>query len=199
MATAAQITANQQNAQLSTGPRTEAGKLAVSANARIHGLAAKKFFLALEEKPLFEELRGALAEHYKPATAHERALLEDLAEAKWRLRTARTMEASFLEIAVTEQRKANASLTAEQALAHVFIDEPIQKRMRLLMRYLSAAERSADKALRELERIICDRRYREQQRAELEAMIAMRAPAALPLSPPSEPANRVCSALPQRC
>jgi hypothetical protein len=202
MATAAQITANQSNALLSTGPRTEAGKLAVSANARTHGLAAKKFFLSPEEKPMFDELREAFLEHYRPATAHERLLLEEFVEAKWRCRTARTMENSFLEIAITEQRKADSTLTVERALARVFIDETLQKRMRLMMRYLSSAERSAEKAHRELERVIAERRAQEHARAQLQAMMAMRAPA-VP-NTPAEPsaadsANRVCSATPQRC
>ena len=197
MATAAQITANQQNAQLSTGPRTEAGKLAVSANAVTHGLAAKKFFLAPEDKPRFEQLRDALREHYGPATAHEHALLEELAEAKWRCRTARTMEASFLELAVEEQRKADSSLTVERALARVFIDDKIQKRMRLMMRYLGAAERSAEKIRRELESVLAERHACEQQQAELRAMQAMRAPA--PARPAPESPDRVCSATPQRC
>jgi hypothetical protein len=201
MASAAQITANQQNAQLSTGPRTEAGKLTVSRNAIAHGLAAKKFFLSPEDKPLFEQLRDALEEHYSPATEHERALLEEFAEAKWRCRTARTMEASFLEIAIEEQRKADAAMTVERALARVFIDETIQKRMRLMMRYLAAAERSAEKARKELERVIAVREQEEQRRAEYQAIMAMRAPviaSATPQAPVVEPANRVCSAPPQR-
>jgi hypothetical protein len=197
MATAAQITANQQNAQFSTGPRSEAGKLTVSRNAATHGLAAKKFFLSPDDKPMFEELRAALCEHYGPATAHERALLEELAEAKWRCHTARTMEASFLEIVVEEQRKDDPALTPERALARVFIDDAIQKRMRLMMRYLAAAERSADKARKELERIIALRKEDEYRRAEYQAMIAMRAPAT-EATPPSLEPNRVCSAPPQR-
>jgi hypothetical protein len=40
MATEAQIKANQQNAQKSTGPRTAEGKAAVSRNAVKHGLFA---------------------------------------------------------------------------------------------------------------------------------------------------------------
>jgi hypothetical protein len=200
MATAAQITANQLNAQASTGPRTEAGKRTVSRNALAHGLAAKKFFLSEADKPVFAELRDALAEHYQPATDHEHALLEELAEAKWRCRTARIMEASFLELAIEEQRKADASLTVERALARVFIDATLQKRLSLMMRYLGSAERSADKAHKELERVIAIRLDEEDRAAQLQAMMAMRAPApvtTIPRPPSAEPANRVCSAPPQ--
>src|SRR5512138_667512 len=112
----------------------------------------------------------------------------------------RHMERKRQEIAITEQRKADSSLTVEQALARVFIDEALQKRMRLMMRYLSAAERSTDKARKELERVIAERRLREQQRAELQALIAARAPAAAPVTPPPalDSPNRVCSAIPPR-
>jgi hypothetical protein len=197
MATAAQITANQMNAQLSTGPRTDAGKQTVSRNAEKHGLASKMFFLHDDEKPAFEALRDALADHYDPATAHEQALLEELAEAKWRCRTARIMEASFLGIVVEEQRKADSSLTVERALARVFIDESLQKRLRLMMRYLASAERSAEKAGRELERVIAIRQQEEQREAERQAFMAMRAPATL-AAPPTPITDRVCSATPQR-
>jgi hypothetical protein len=197
MATAAQITANQLNAQASTGPRTEAGKQTVSRNAFAHGLAAKKFFVSEADKTVFAEFRDALAEHYQPATDHERALLEEYAEALWRRRTARTMETSFLEIAIEQQRKADPKMTFERALAGVFMDQALQKRMSLMMRYLAAAERTAEKAGKQLESVIAEREYQQQRQAEVRAMIAMRQPAPPPL--PSEPANRVCSAIPQRC
>jgi hypothetical protein len=192
MSTAAQIGANQRNAQHSTGPRSESGKQVVSRNALSHGLAAKKLFLSEADKPAFAALREALAEHYAPATDHERALLEELAEAKWRCRTARIMEASFLETVIADQRKSDRSLTVEQALARVFIDEAIQKRMRLMMRYLSAAERSAEKAGRELERVVAARQEEEQRAAQLAAMMALRAPISAPAARP-DPENRVCS------
>jgi hypothetical protein len=171
MASAAQFAANQQNAKLSTGPRTESGKLAVTRNASTHSLAAKKFFLSEADRPAFDELRDALAAHYKPASAHEEALLDELAEARWRARTARIIEASLFEIVVREQRKADTNLSQEHALARLFVDETLQKRMRLMMRYLSSAERSAEKARLELERVIALRHEMERRQAEREALL----------------------------
>ena len=170
MATAAQITANQINAQSSTGPRTDAGRETVSRNACVHGLAAKKFYLTEADKPVFAELHAALTKHYQPATDHERALLEELAEAKWRCRTARTIESSFLDMIMKDQRKADPSLTEADALARIFMDETLQKRMRLMMRYLTAAQRAADKVRAELEQVIATRREEEQREREFEAL-----------------------------
>jgi hypothetical protein len=168
MASTAQIAANHINAQSSSGPRTAAGKLASSRNAVTHSLAAKMFFLSENDKPVFEELRDALVTHYKPATDHERTLVEEYAEAKWRCRTARIMEASFFQIVVKEQRQADPTLTDEHAVSRVFVDDTLQKRLRLVMRYLNAAERSVEKARLELERVIAIRREQEALEAEME-------------------------------
>jgi len=51
MATVAQIEANRQNAQKSTGPRTDEGKIAASANALTHGFTAAKFAVLPSEDP----------------------------------------------------------------------------------------------------------------------------------------------------
>ena len=202
MATAAQIVANQQNAAHSTGPRSEAGKDTVSRNAVVHRLCAQKFFLSPDEKPLFDQMRAALAEHYQPVTAHELGLLEELAEARWRARLARTMEAALLDAIVAEQRKADPTLTPTNALTRLFIDDTLQKRMRLMMRYLGAAERSAEKARNELERVIAIRLEEEQRAAQRQRLLAMHAPLSpAPVSPqPDTPAaasaDRLCSAAP---
>ena len=169
MATAAQVAANQQNALLSTGPRTEAGRLAVSRNAEKHRLASKTFFLSPDEKAAFDDFRHALAERYRPATDHERNLLQEFAEAKWRCRTALAMETSFLDVTVKDQTKTDPALSVEHALTRVFTDETLQKRMRLLMRYVSSAERAAEKARLELERNIAIREEEEHYRAQLAA------------------------------
>jgi hypothetical protein len=162
-----------------------------------HGFAAKKFFLSNDEQPLFNHLRSSLVEHYRPATAHERTLLEELAEARWRARTARTMEAALLELLVADLRKADASLTAEKALARVFSDEGLQKRMRLAMRYLAAAERSVEKARAELEHVIALRKEAERREAQLRAFRTTPPPGPPP-APPAGPdrADRLCSVPP---
>jgi hypothetical protein len=56
MATTPQITANQQNAQSSTGPQTEQGKAAVSQNALKHGLTAPFDVLDHEDQDEFDAL-----------------------------------------------------------------------------------------------------------------------------------------------
>jgi hypothetical protein len=58
--------ANHANAQLSTGPRSEAGKAIAAMNARKHGLTAKHFVIAPGEEGLFEAFRNAIVEDIHP-------------------------------------------------------------------------------------------------------------------------------------
>ena len=60
MATQAQIDANRQNAQKSTGPRTAEGKAAASQNAFKHGLFVKKAVIRDESQDEYDRHREAL-------------------------------------------------------------------------------------------------------------------------------------------
>ena len=70
MASPAQITANQLNAQLSTGPRTEEGKAAISANALQHGLTAAFTVLAHEDQDQFDQVHTLLRNDHQPENMH---------------------------------------------------------------------------------------------------------------------------------
>ena len=58
MATEKQIAANRANAQLSTGPRTDAGKAASSSNAVSHGLTSRGFIILPGQREAFDQLRN---------------------------------------------------------------------------------------------------------------------------------------------
>jgi len=59
MTTEKQIAANRENARLSTGPRTEAGKAAPSTNAVKHGLTGR-FVILPGQQEAFDELEAGL-------------------------------------------------------------------------------------------------------------------------------------------
>jgi hypothetical protein len=83
MSTAAQIAANQQNAQLSTGPTSDSGKQASSQNARTHGLSGAFAILPGENLDEYiEMLNGLLAEH-DPTTETEKVLVQRMAQHIW--------------------------------------------------------------------------------------------------------------------
>ena len=80
---AQQAESNRRNAQKSTGPRTPEGKQQVRLNALKHGLHSDPFvqaMLALEEDPrAYYRLLGDLLASLRPANAHQRLQVEDIA------------------------------------------------------------------------------------------------------------------------
>src|SRR5215208_4485017 len=97
MATAAQMTANFQNAQASTGPKTEAGKAAVAQNSTRHGLSGHTFVLLPHENPAaFDDLLSGLSYEHQPDTPTESFLVIELARAQWRLERVGAIEAEIL-------------------------------------------------------------------------------------------------------
>jgi hypothetical protein len=83
MSTAAQILANQANAQSSTGPRTEEGKSCSSRNNFRHGLASGQIIVPGEDPAEFEALLAGMREEYQPATITEEVLVLCMAQHFW--------------------------------------------------------------------------------------------------------------------
>jgi hypothetical protein len=86
MATDRQIAANRANAQKSTGPRTQAGKAASSANALKSGVYAQSTLIPGDDPAEYEALRQEHFDHFAPANPDERDLLDLMIKYKWQLR-----------------------------------------------------------------------------------------------------------------
>jgi hypothetical protein len=83
MSTPQQIEANRQNAQLSTGPRTDEGKQRSSQNATRHGFTGQTLIITDAEKEAYEaHVQGFYAE-YSPACHVETNLVQQLADLHW--------------------------------------------------------------------------------------------------------------------
>jgi hypothetical protein len=95
MATAAQITANRANAQLSTGPVTPEGKARVAGNALRHGMTARHLVVREDEREEFAELQSALLEDLAPQAALEVVTFHELLHAAWNLHRFRRIEADL--------------------------------------------------------------------------------------------------------
>jgi hypothetical protein len=100
----AQIQANRANAQLSTGPTTEAGKAIAARNNTRHGLAghtadseADNFkVLPVENQNAYNQLLADFRREWKPTTATEHDLVNRLVMHKWlRQRALRLQESLF--------------------------------------------------------------------------------------------------------
>ena len=96
MATAAQITANTANAQLSTGPRTEVGMARSSANSTSHGFYSKNaVLLTAADQQAFADLKSAYTIELRPGGPLERTLFDQLVLAAWNLQRADRLEAGL--------------------------------------------------------------------------------------------------------
>jgi hypothetical protein len=142
MATEAQIAANQANAQLSSGPKTEAGKAASSKNHLSHGLTYRGgmfILLPWESAEEFDHLVIDLKSEYGPKNRTELILVERMAQHHW-LRNRATM------------------LQGNCFLDDGTIDD---KRLALYLRYETTHERAFHKCLNDLLRIRAEKRKAE--------------------------------------
>jgi len=98
MSTPAQINANIQNAQSSTGPRTEAGKTACSKNAVTHALFTSADFIRPGEESIYAAFREDFLHELAPEGLLEHTLVDEIRRATWRLRRCGQVEADLVVI-----------------------------------------------------------------------------------------------------
>jgi hypothetical protein len=106
LGTEKQVAANRQNAQSSSGPRTEDGKAASRLNALKHGLTAETPVLPTEDEATHGRFRAALLDDLAPVGATEELLVDEIAELSWRLRRATTVELGVFArgVAIADER-----------------------------------------------------------------------------------------------
>ena len=92
MSTKAQINANQQNAQKSTGPQTDEGKAVVSQNAVKHGLFAAEAVISVEDPADYELYRDKYLAELLPVGMVESMLAERIVSLSWRLQRAERIQ-----------------------------------------------------------------------------------------------------------
>jgi hypothetical protein len=192
MSTAAQILANRQNSQLSTGPRTEAGKAASAQNALRHGATARTVVLAWENKEEFENLQREYYERFQPDGILEVTLLEDIISAQWRMRRMELVIAAFIDRAAAE----HPSTDPIGALNDVMLSPEVAK----LQRYENTFRRAFASAWKKLEALQKERKNSESENEAIsprppapilrnEPKTAARHPALAPSEPASDPVS----------
>lgn len=102
MASPAQMLANQQNAQHSTGPVTAAGKQISKLNSFKHGLSGHTVVLPTEDMELYEDFRASFIEALSPLGAQEQQLAQRMADLNWRLNRIPAHEANLFALAQLE-------------------------------------------------------------------------------------------------
>jgi hypothetical protein len=135
MSTVAQITANQANAQKSTGPRTDEGKSHSSRNNFRHGFTGAFCVIPGENQSDFDQLLESLRAEHSPSTTTESLLVESLAQHYW-----------------LKQRAIRLQRTCHES------DE---NQLALYLRYQTANDRAFHKCLDQLLKLRAERRKAE--------------------------------------
>jgi hypothetical protein len=138
MSTTAQMLANRQNAELSTGPVTAEGKATVSRNATRFGLFSVANFVRPEEQDIFNEFESGYLAELAPDSPLEQTLAREIVQSAWRLRRCANLEAMPPE-----------DLT----------DEELDRLQISIDRARSAAQRTFHRSLKELRRLQAERLY----------------------------------------
>jgi hypothetical protein len=121
---AAQISANQTNAQKSTGPVTEIGKSKVAGNAIKHGLFSKNLILADEDPFEYQNLLRLLQSELSPAGILEQTLVERIAVSLWRQKRLIRAETAYIEL---ERTPKNIVAGVNQELNLTYTDNPLSE------------------------------------------------------------------------
>ncbi len=91
---------NRENAQHSTGPKTEAGKQRSSLNALRHGLTGQIVVMPTEDLEAYQSHLKSFTDEYNPAGATEKNLVQALADTSWRLNRVAALETNLLTLTV---------------------------------------------------------------------------------------------------
>jgi hypothetical protein len=187
MSTEKQINANRQNAQKSTGPKSDGGKAAVSQNAVKHGIFAQSVIKG-ENEADYEAFHNKMLDELKPVGPTEILLAARIVGLWWRLERAERVQNQVIDVMIEldepsplqrslqkcipksigpDMRGAGPELALGRAIIKDYSDSRVLDR---LMLYERRIENSLHKAMRELERRQLIRQY-QQQEAEQEQSI----------------------------
>jgi low affinity Fe/Cu permease len=141
MSTQAQVSANQSNAQHSSGPKTAAGKAIVAQNNFRHGFTGGFRVLDWENQEDYRALQLSLEKEHQPATPTEEMLVETMAHSYWLRKRALILQ--------------NTCFSGESP---VCIDE---KSLALYIRYQNTHDRAFHRALNDLLKLRAEKRKQE--------------------------------------
>jgi hypothetical protein len=96
------IDANRQNAQKSTGARTQAGKDKSKMNSQTHGLCSQAALLPSEDPIVYQAFIESIFAQWSPATDQENRLTEVIGTTEWRLRRIPSLEAGIYAVGLLE-------------------------------------------------------------------------------------------------
>jgi hypothetical protein len=106
---AAQLAANRENAQKSTGPTTDEGKAKIRLNALKTGLTGRTVCLLTDDVALYQSLILSYEKLFQPVGPEESGLVQSIADIRWRLD-----RIPGLQMALLNRGRAELSIKFEQ-------------------------------------------------------------------------------------
>jgi hypothetical protein len=170
----AKLAANQANARLSSGPRTEAGKETSSKNALKTGLTGRTVLLPTDHLPAYEALIARFQKKYNPANPEETILVQSIIDTTWRLERISNLDFALFAMGAVELADEYPDLEpdtrAQMIQAGTYLK--YEKQLRNLHTQEARLQRLLTKETAELHRLQTDRL---QQEAQLHAFRAAKA------------------------
>jgi len=172
-ATLRRVEINRENAEHSTGPKTEEGKKRAALNAMRHGLTGHIIVLPSEDLAEYKRHTQRFIDEFKPQGALEAQLVQTVSDTAWRLNRVPAVEANILSLGInrhkrhirTEEPEIRVALAAavtirnqSQALANISI-------------YEQRLSRQFHRALAELRSLQAERRASQAQELDQAAVL----------------------------
>ena len=191
----AKLAANYANAQLSSGPKTDAGKLNSSRNAVTTALTGRTVLLPTDDIAAYQNLLNTWLRDYAPATAEERHLVQSVADTTWRLERIINLEFGIFakgSIEFADQfHDLDPAARAQMIQVETYLK--YEKSLRNLHTQEARLHRRLSKDVTELRRLQAERRQCE---SELPARSASPAPRGFEFSNSVSPAQAPLPAAP---
>lgn len=161
----AQIDANRKNAQLSCGPKTEAGKRISSHNAVKTGLTGATVLLPTDDVAAYEKHVAATFAEWKPGSNRENVLVQSIADTEWRILRIPSLESAIYALGRIQHADqfADQPESIRPALLNAHIFQTSRRDLMNLNLQQSRLNRQREKDIAELKALQEERR-REQQR-----------------------------------
>jgi hypothetical protein len=178
-ASEARLRANRENAQSSSGPRTDEGKKRSSLNATRHGILAQVMHLPEEEMAAFTEFTKEYVASLAPVGAVETQLANACADLQFRLHRLAAAEHNLFAIGHDENGDKWSVDHAESHTALTFAETLRRSKdpLALLTLYESRLSRRFLQTLKQLREIQAERRALEQKQLKEMYDIAEQHPA----------------------
>ena len=162
----ARLAANRENAQKSSGPRTDEGKAKSKLNAVKHGLTGASILFANAEDAQRYASHASEYQHlFQPVGPEERSLVQSIIDTRWRLSTAPILEFAVIArgtAAITENNPDFWNQPGRQADLFLEVRRQNEKELRNIQLQEHRLARRCERETAQLQRLQTERKANEE-------------------------------------